>query len=120
MYEVWCFAGTKDESDKLFELVKCGKKTATSYLGNSDECEYSYVSNYDNTDRVLIKTTKIYKVEFNKVSKEHAFKEGEGDLSLKYWRQVHKDFFSKVCEEQGIKFDEKILITCEEFEVIKQ
>ena len=119
MYDVWRFAGVKEESDKLFELVKSGKKTATSYMGDIDECEYSYISNYDDTERILVRTTNLYRIEFCKVSSIHALKEGEGDLSLKYWRKVHKKFFMEECEKNGLKFDENTIIICEEFEVVK-
>lgn len=120
MYDVWRFAGNRAEANELFKLVKCGIKTATSYIGDIDECAYSYVSNFDDTERVLIKTTKVYKIEFSKVSSEHALKEGEGDLTLEYWRAVHSKFFQKQCEEVGLKFDENTLIVCEEFELVKE
>ena len=35
------------------------------------------------------------RVPFDEVSKEHAYKEGEGDRSLAYWRDVHEDFFAE-------------------------
>lgn len=35
------------------------------------------------------KTTNVYIVPFNEVSIKYAFKEGEGDKSLSYWRRVH-------------------------------
>jgi len=120
MYDVWRFAGTKEESDKLFELVRLGKKTATSYLGDIDECAYSYISNYDDTQRLLIRTTNVYRIEFSKVGEEHAKKEGEGDLSLEYWREVHSKFFKEQCKENGLEFDENLLIICEEFEVVEE
>ena len=119
MYDVWRFAGNREESNKLFELVKSGKKTATSYMGDTDECAYSYVSNYDDTERLLLRVTNLYRIEFNKVSAEHAKKEGEGDLSLEYWRKVHKKFFQDECEKNGVGFDENQIIICEEFEVVK-
>ena len=55
---------------------------------------------------------------FNNVSKEHAFKEGEGDRSLEYWREVHKKFFRECLEEYGLEFSENMKVVCEEFEVV--
>jgi uncharacterized protein YhfF len=52
---------------------------------------------------------------FNKITESFARKEGEGDLSLKHWKKVHKDFFSKRTKD----FDEETLIVCEEFKIIK-
>ena len=52
------------------------------------------------------------------VSKEHARKEGEGDLSLAYWRQVHKDFFSDELKVEQKDFSETMDVVCEEFKLI--
>lgn len=42
----------------------------------------------------IIQTLKVCVTEFNQVSEEHAFKEGEGDWSLDYWRKVHVSFLT--------------------------
>ena len=44
--------------------------------------------------RVLIVTTRVEVVAFDEVDAEHARLEGEGDLSLSYWRAAHQEFFS--------------------------
>jgi uncharacterized protein YhfF len=49
------------------------------------------------------------------VSEEHAYKEGEGDRSLSYWREVHKRFFLPQMEEAGLSFTDDMLVVCEEF-----
>ena len=67
----------------------------------------------------IIKTTKVYVVSFNEVSKEHAYKEGEGDKSLDYWKRVHEDFFGKCLNEVGLKFTPDMKIVCEEFVVVE-
>ena len=66
----------------------------------------------------IIKISKVYVTPFNKVSKDHAFKEGEGDRTLDYWRKVHIDFFSKEYANNNRVFDEEALVVCEEFEVV--
>ena len=43
----------------------------------------------------ITKTIKVTVIPFIEVSNEHAYKEGEGDRSLHYWRAVHKDFFNQ-------------------------
>ena len=55
---------------------------------------------------------------FNQVGTEHAAAEGEGDLSLDYWRQVHWEFFGRECRNIGRKLDENMPVVCERFEVI--
>ena len=49
---------------------------------------------------------------------EHAFKEGEGDRSLAYWREVHKRFFTEELKEADLEFDEDMKLVCEEFEAV--
>lgn len=122
--EKWCFLDNKEESDYLFELVKVGVKTATSYLFIDNkqllnENPVSILTNWDKTEELKINTTKIYKCKFKEISKEHAFKEGEGDKTLKHWKKVHKKFFIKECERLNKKFSEGIEIVCEEFEILK-
>ena len=61
----------------------------------------------------------MYTVTFNRVSEEHAWKEGEGDRSLEYWRNTHRRFFAEELREEGLDFDEEMELVCEEFEVCK-
>ena len=49
---------------------------------------------------------------------EHAYKEGEGDRSLEYWRKVHEEFFTEELESIDQKFNEDIKLVCEEFELV--
>ena len=53
-------------------------------------------------------------IRFCDVTEELARKEGEGDLSLDYWRQEHKEFF----EREG-SFSENMELIAEEFELIE-
>ena len=54
---------------------------------------------------------------FQEVSAEQAYREGEGDRSLAYWREVHKAFFSRELEAVGMEVREDMGVVCEEFEV---
>ena len=66
----------------------------------------------------VIQTTKTTVVPFDEVSEEHAYKEGEGDRSLAYWRDVHEDFFAEEFEETELEFNRQTSILCEEFKVV--
>jgi uncharacterized protein YhfF len=55
---------------------------------------------------------------FNNVSENHAFKEGEGDRSLEYWRAVHESFLKKELASVHRTFNENTKVVCEEFEVV--
>ena len=86
--ERWHFCDNKEAVDKLFELVKRGIKTATAYLFFNQIVAthtQSILTNWDNSEHLLLKTTKTYITRFNQVTEAHAFKEGEDDRSLKSW-----------------------------------
>ena len=124
-YEAWSFGTSPDE---LAELVLKGIKTGTSsaydiYEKDDNELlpkenSYCVIENSIGEAVCVIETTKVYIVPFSEVSEEHAYKEGEGNRSLEYWRMVHEDFFKAEFEEYGIEFNESRLIMCEEFKVV--
>ena len=123
-YEAWAFG---DAQDKLAELVKQGIKTATCSAYDLYQIEneplpqagsYSIILNSGDEAVCIIKTLKVYVTEYNKVSEEHAFKEGEGDRSLEYWRKVHEEFLTDELSSVNVKFNENIKVVFEEFEVV--
>jgi len=57
-------------------------------------------------------------VEFDQVTAEHAWKEGEGDKSLAFWRDVHEKFFAECLREAGLEFTPDMKVVCEEFAVV--
>lgn len=125
-YTAWQFGV---EADLLAELTAKGIKTATTsgydlYEKEHEplpkEGEFNIILNHDNQAICITQTTKVYVVPFKDVTKEHAFKEGEGDRSLEYWRRVHIEFFSEYYTENGVPFNEDSFVVCEEFEVVYQ
>lgn len=121
--EVWHLGKNKKQANKLFKLVLRGKKIATSYLYNENESptnnSYSILTNWDKKKQILIQTTNIQVIPFNKVTKQHARNEGEGTKTLRYWRKIHKKFFIEELAEKGQSFSEETLIVCETFRVVK-
>ena len=125
-YEAWPFGEAPDE---LADLVVQGTKTATCsaydlYIINDEPLpkagDYSVILNSKKEAVCIIKTTKAYVTEFINVSAEHAFKEGEGDRSLEYWRKVHVNFLTNELASVNKAFNENTKVLCEEFEVVYQ
>lgn len=123
-YEAWSFG---EAPDKLADLVLQGIKTATCsaydlYQINNEPLpqagDYSVILNFSEEAVCIIKTIKVYVTEFKNVLEEHAFKEGEGDRSLEYWRMVHESFLTNELASVQKKFDENTKVVCEEFEVV--
>ena len=123
-YESWAYG---DQPDILAELTRAGLKTATASAGVWYESgeeplpqpeEYSVILNSQDEAVCIIRTTNVYTVPFNQVPEEQAYREGEGDRSLAYWRRVHEDFFRKELAEAGLTFSPNMPVVCEEFEVV--
>lgn len=120
-YDDWAFGGAPDA---LAELVLNGIKTAmaSAYPLYEQEQEplpkagdYSVILNTKGEAVCIIRTTKVYVVPFREVSADHAFREGEDDRSLESWREVHRDFFTREMNDEGLSFDEDMPVVCEEF-----
>lgn len=123
-YEAWAFG---DAADELAELVNNGRKTATASAYPLYELEqeplpqageYSVIMDSGDRAVCVIRTNRVYVTPFREISEEHARREGEGDLSLAYWREVHERFFRQEMEEAGLDFDEDMPVVCEEFSCV--
>ena len=119
--DAWAFGV---EADYLAELVLMGQKTATSSafdlyaVGNEPlpkENELSVILDSKENAICIIETTKVEVIPFKEVSKDHAYKEGEGDKSLAYWRQVHEEVFTEWMSEAGLTFTPDSKVVLEEF-----
>jgi len=53
----------------------------------------------------------------DQVSEAFAASEGEGDLSLAHWRDVHRAYYQKQCAAWGIDWREDLPVVCENFEL---
>ncbi|MBP3431562.1 MAG: ASCH domain-containing protein [Clostridia bacterium] len=120
--EKWHFCDNKEDADKLFELVKSGEKTATSCLFCCDYKSdvFSVLTNWDETEFLLLETTKVEVVRFCDVTEEFTFKEGEGNKTHEDWRKIHRVFFESECRKLGFEFMEESLLICEEFRVVEE
>lgn len=123
-YESWAFG---DAPDKLAALVKNGVKTATCsaydlYQTGSEplpkEGDYSVILDSSGEAVCIVKTVKVCITEFHLVSAEHAYKEGEGDRTLEYWRKVHTDFLTRELSKFNLTFSENTKVVCEEFDLV--
>ncbi|HEX6035496.1 MAG TPA: ASCH domain-containing protein [Anaerolineales bacterium] len=66
----------------------------------------------------IVETMEVTVRKYNEVDADFARDEGEGDLSLEYWRQAHKNYFSRVLPKIGREFSEDMPLVCERFRVI--
>ncbi|NNS08755.1 ASCH domain-containing protein [Erwinia sp. JH02] len=118
----WAFGDSPEMADELAELVIKGVKTATCGSLSSFKNEegaptiggYSIILNGRDEPVCVIRTISLCIVRFCDVDEDLVRKEGEGDLSLKYWRTEHKAFFSR----EGT-YQEDMELVAEEFERVE-
>ena len=118
----WTFGDSPALADTLAKLITEGRKTATcsSLAAFQNDAEaptvgrYSIVLDGRNQPVCVVRIVSLQLIRFCDVTEAFARKEGEGDLSLRYWRQEHQRFF----ENSGV-FDERMELVAEEFELIE-
>lgn len=119
--DAWAFGV---EPDLLADLVFKGEKTATAsaydlYVLEDEPLPqvgtFDVILDSQNQAVCIVEITKVSVELFNQVSAQHAFKEGEGDKSLAYWRQVHEDFFRDCLGEVWLTFTPESKVVLEEF-----
>jgi len=126
-YEAFYFGDSEAMANELAELVLRGIKRATagalwSYEGEGQPLPQpgglSIVTNWSRHPLCIIETQSVEVVPFHEVTAEFAATEGEGDGSLSFWRQAHREFFTRDCARVGKQFSECMPVVCERFSVV--
>ncbi|MFN0141719.1 MAG: ASCH domain-containing protein [Pyrinomonadaceae bacterium] len=126
-YQVWYFGDVAEMAHELAELVIAGVKTATASLLETNKREpekapidggYSVVTSFDGEPMCVIQTTEIRHLPFHAVDAKFAYDEGEGDRSLRYWRDVHISYYTREAAKLGFDFDENSIVCCERFRLV--
>lgn len=119
--DAWAFGV---DADFLADLVLRGEKTATAsaydlYALEAEplprEGTFDVILDSQNQAVCIVEITRVSVESFKYVSADHAFKEGEGDKSLAYCRQVHEDFFTDCLGQAGLTFTPESKVVLEEF-----
>ncbi len=126
-YTSWYFCDNEESANDLAKLVKQGIKRATTSLycfyEEEDEAlpkagNLSVITDWQGIAQCIIEIKRVTVLPFNEVTEEFAETEGEGDKSLKYWKEAHIHFFNRDLKGQGKEFKEDMLVVCEEFQVV--
>jgi uncharacterized protein YhfF len=126
-YEAFHFDDNEPSADALAALVLSGQKRATAGLLWTNEVTgkplpevgvLSVVTDWLGTPLCVIETTHIEVVPFDRVSDSFAALEGEGDKTLRDWREAHWRFFSRECQRIGREPDLPMPVVCEQFRVV--
>jgi uncharacterized protein YhfF len=114
----FAFGDGPELADELLDLVMKGVKAATCSTedepNTSTPGERWIVLDGRGQARCVIETTEVTYRRFGNVDAAFAHEEGEGDRSLAYWRQAHRNYFGR----QG-KFSEDMMLMCERFRLVE-
>jgi uncharacterized protein YhfF len=80
--------------------------------------DLSVVTSYRGEPLCVIETLATETVPFEEVTDVFAAKEGEGDGSLRYWREWHRAFYGRECRRIRREPALRMPIVCEEFAVV--
>jgi len=126
-YEAFHFDDNEHDANMLAELVLIGVKRATAGLLWSFEAEnktlpkpgdLSVVTNWQSEPLCVIETMVAAVVPFDQVTERFAATEGEGDKTLRHWREVHWSYFGRECQRLGKEPSKQMPVLCEEFSVV--
>lgn len=126
-YDAWDFGDSATMADELLELVLARTKRATAGLVEAfrrdgepvpEVGDLSVILDGAGRPRCVIETTSVEVKPFHAVDAVFAATEGEGDGSLRYWRDAHRRFFGRECARLGLgAFREGMAVVCETFEL---
>lgn len=125
--DTFSFGDTESLANELAALVVAGRKGGTAALlwafeADGEPLPYpgalSVVTDWAGTALCVIETTAVDVVPYDQVSAEFAAIEGEGDLSLRFWRETHWDFFGRECARIGRMPTPDMPVVCERFALV--
>lgn len=121
------FGDSPELADTLGALIVSGVKTATC----SALCEWeaegkpipspglkTVVLSGGGNPICIIETTEVSIVPYDAVDAAFAAEEGEGDLSLEYWREAHWQYFSRTLPKIGQEARPDMPLVCERFRLV--
>ncbi len=126
LYDVFHFDDNEAGANELAVLVLHGTKVATAsllweYDGEDRRApqpgDFSVVIDWQGSPLCVIETTDVDVFAFDDVGEDFAAAEGEGDLSLGYWKEGHWSYFGPLCEKLGRQMSPKMPVVCERFRV---
>jgi uncharacterized protein YhfF len=113
------FGDGPELADELLELILMGQKRATCWsaaegVKGTVVGGRWVVEDGKGRPRAVLETIELSQNRFDRVDEDFAAAEGEGDLSLAYWRAAHQHYFTR-----NGGFVDDMLLWCERFELIE-
>ncbi|MGR5078625.1 ASCH domain-containing protein [Photobacterium swingsii] len=121
------FCADEYNANECARLINKGIKRASCSLKAGYDIENEPLPQVGNLTLVLnwaedpvciVRLTEVSTSPFNRVTREFAESEGEGDGSYEWWRQAHIDFFTHYAAQIGATFNEESELILERFEKV--
>ncbi len=76
------------------------------------------ITDFDGVAKAIIRSTDVEIRRFAEVDEDFARAEGEGDLTLEWWREAHRAYFLRAHADTPEVVNDDLLVICERFEVV--
>jgi uncharacterized protein YhfF len=118
--ETFSFGDGPDLADGLLQLVLSGTKRATCWaesqgLLSAAVGKLMVVLDGQGAPKAVVKTIELTRRRFDEVDEAFAYDEGEGDRSLRYWREAHTRYFTRLG-----RYAPDMMLWCERFELVER
>lgn len=124
---VYHFCDNQKDADVCAALVVAGQKRATASslaelelagLPAPEAGDHAVITGWSGEAKAVIRTTSVEIRRFGDVDADFARAEGEGDLTLEWWRTAHRAYYQRVLAGSDHRIDDDLLIACERFEMV--
>ena len=116
--ETFSFGDNPELAQELAELVVAGRKRATCWAVSEGELtqigKRMVMLDGAGKPAAVIETVELTRRRFSEVDAAFAHDEGEGDRTLVYWRQAHRNYFTR-----RNTFAPDMELWCERFRVVR-
>lgn len=119
------FCANREDANICAALVVMGQKRATAPSLAELELtgepvpqvgDYAIVTDWAGNAVAVIRTASVEIRRLGDVDEDFARAEGEGDLTLDWWRTAHQAYYESVLAGSGYIVDANLEIVCERFE----
>ena len=121
------YAGNRRTTDSLLQLYLSGKKIAGSslvqdFISSGESLpqvgDFWILLDSNSMPRCILKTERSEMHKFKDVTVEIAVAEGEGDLSIDFWKKTHKKFYDPFLKTWGVTDIEDAAVVTEFFKLV--
>lgn len=80
--------------------------------------DYWVVPTFENEPLFLVRVVDVFVKPFNEVPQSFAEREGEGEMTQRWWQDAHRAYFKPQCAKWGVEWREDLPTVCESFELV--